>query len=953
MRVNLLQLEPYGSLAETALGLGSGLTVVHGLNEAGKSTLLSAYADLLCGIRKNTPMDFVVTRAKLRIRALITMDDGSTLAVIRTAKNAPNDLIDLETLEPVPRHVRQALTWALDHNTLMARFGLDHQRLVAGGKQLVDGQGSLADIIFEARSGTDVRVLVDQLEARAVNLYKPHKSSTSDLIRANNRRDGLQSELKKAMATAEAVDAANARLREAELDLSRCRLEAERLLTEMARLTRLIGSWPHWEQYRARLSEFALADANGPRLSPDQLRTVTDTAARLTEIDADVRKETSVADTAQQELSALAVDENLLVAQVAIETLAKNKPDADSSRAEADNLSKQASGTSAEVSELLRRLGVHDVDEPLTCLSSITVAVDRQADLNSLADEKERLDQDIDEVEQSVNEASAQLQAVETEAESKDLQNDVDGEVDLVAVATARAHRDGLWAHVRRSWLNGAAVPVEFGSSPDELADRYETSVTESDTAADEQVEQAGRLTDNQRKLIEVVATRQATITERRRTLRAAEQSLAKVKQRIGGWANDWLAAADAAGLPPGLGVPGWREREELLVKAESAAESLRTLEREIAENSKVAAEWDEAVSTLAADLGQSIELIHAEGWFDKTKGDYDQAKSNKKVADLHRSNQSKALEVIKHLREEKSTLEQSLADIADSYGTDRDGLADLAARTEVHADALVALTESENLLKALYSESTLNGLTEELAGRDRDQLSVDLETVKDALDSANDAVSLAQEKFFQAKETLKDLVGRTGADTLRQELSQVTAQMLDIIEDYAITQLMHHLLTQELRAYLEAHRNPVLERAGSYLNRLTQGRYTALRAEGEGTERSLIVLDGNGEGYETTALSEGTASQLYLALSLAGVLEVQEERRRDGQENIPVMLDDVLIAFDDDRAASALQLLAEIGEQQQQQIVLFTHHSAVKERAGSIIDAASVISLAAPGLPK
>jgi uncharacterized protein YhaN len=44
-----------------------------------------------------------------------------------------------------------------------------------------------------------------------------------------------------------------------------------------------------------------------------------------------------------------------------------------------------------------------------------------------------------------------------------------------------------------------------------------------------------------------------------------------------------------------------------------------------------------------------------------------------------------------------------------------------------------------------------------------------------------------------------------------------------------------------------------------------------------------------------------GTASQLYLALSLAGVLEVEQERRQAGQETVPIMLDDVLMAFDDE----------------------------------------------------
>jgi uncharacterized protein YhaN len=90
-----------------------------------------------------------------------------------------------------------------------------------------------------------------------------------------------------------------------------------------------------------------------------------------------------------------------------------------------------------------------------------------------------------------------------------------------------------------------------------------------------------------------------------------------------------------------------------------------------------------------------------------------------------------------------------------------------------------------------------------------------------------------------------------------------------------------------------------------------------------------------------------GTASQLYLALSLAGVLEVEQERRQAGQETVPIMLDDVFMAFDDERAATALDLLAEIGKEQQ--IVLFTHHTAVKEQAGSIAGATRVISLAAP----
>jgi uncharacterized protein YhaN len=136
------------------------------------------------------------------------------------------------------------------------------------------------------------------------------------------------------------------------------------------------------------------------------------------------------------------------------------------------------------------------------------------------------------------------------------------------------------------------------------------------------------------------------------------------------------------------------------------------------------------------------------------------------------------------------------------------------------------------------------------------------------------------------------------------------------------------------------------LERAGAYLARLTQGRFVALRAAGEGTRRSLVVVGADDADYETHTLSEGTASQLYLALSLAGALEVEQERRQAGEETIPIMLDDVLMTFDDQRAAAALDLLAEIGRSLQ--IVLFTHHASVLERACELGDSVRRIEMGA-----
>ena len=63
-------------------------------------------------------------------------------------------------------------------------------------------------------------------------------------------------------------------------------------------------------------------------------------------------------------------------------------------------------------------------------------------------------------------------------------------------------------------------------------------------------------------------------------------------------------------------------------------------------------------------------------------------------------------------------------------------------------------------------------------------------------------------------------------------------------------------------------------------------------------------------------AMSCGTADQVYLALRLAMV-------HRLLPADAPLILDDALVNFDDDRAASAIRLLT--AEAEKRQVILFT----------------------------
>ena len=73
--------------------------------------------------------------------------------------------------------------------------------------------------------------------------------------------------------------------------------------------------------------------------------------------------------------------------------------------------------------------------------------------------------------------------------------------------------------------------------------------------------------------------------------------------------------------------------------------------------------------------------------------------------------------------------------------------------------------------------------------------------------------------------------------------------------------------------------------------------------------------------------MSDGTRDQLYLALRLATL-----EERPPSAERLPLVLDDVLIHWDDARAAATLSVLAEFSARTQ--VLLFTHHERTVELA-------------------
>jgi uncharacterized protein YhaN len=116
----------------------------------------------------------------------------------------------------------------------------------------------------------------------------------------------------------------------------------------------------------------------------------------------------------------------------------------------------------------------------------------------------------------------------------------------------------------------------------------------------------------------------------------------------------------------------------------------------------------------------------------------------------------------------------------------------------------------------------------------------------------------------------------------------------------------------------------PLLRAAGTHFASLTGGRYKRLGADEDQVGQVTLhaVRDDDSE-CPMEALSEGTRDQLYLALRIAGV-----EAHVAQATPMPFIADDLLVHFDDRRAAAAIASLAELGRTTQ--VILFTHHEHV-----------------------
>lgn len=174
MRLIQLNLVRYGNFTDVSLDLSAGKSnfyVIFGPNEAGKTTALTAISDLLFGIPSKSPYNFLHNYSDMRIGAIIE-SGGKSLEMFRRKGNR-DTLLDSNNL-PISGGEDFLRTYLAgsDRSFFERMFSLDHVRLEAGGREILEAKDDVGQQLFSAGSGiTGLREHIREFSNEADGLW--------------------------------------------------------------------------------------------------------------------------------------------------------------------------------------------------------------------------------------------------------------------------------------------------------------------------------------------------------------------------------------------------------------------------------------------------------------------------------------------------------------------------------------------------------------------------------------------------------------------------------------------------------------------------------------------------------------------------------------------------------------------------------------------------------------
>ena len=217
-------------------------------------------------------------------------------------------------------------------------------------------------------------------------------------------------------------------------------------------------------------------------------------------------------------------------------------------------------------------------------------------------------------------------------------------------------------------------------------------------------------------------------------------------------------------------------------------------------------------------------------------------------------------------------------------------------------------------------AKKRLENLPEEQCGE------TDFEVLKREYDGITALISQKKEKLAAAESSaISRLEAAENPDDLKREIDELKQKTANQAKFVKAADIALEVLKDSFAELRRGYGSALEQKAGEIFKGLTGGKYAGMQIS-----RSFdISVEKSGVfgGKETAYLSAGTYDQAYLSLRLA-----LSSLMFENSESLPVLLDDALSQYDDNRAETALKYFKECSENGQ--IIMFTCHRSLYSEA-------------------
>jgi uncharacterized protein YhaN len=438
----------------------------------------------------------------------------------------------------------------------------------------------------------------------------------------------------------------------------------------------------------------------------------------------------------------------------------------------------------------------------------------------------------------------------------------------------------------------------------------------------------------------------QRRTAELQKEIRRLEKQLAKYDAELEtlngrGTAADaeWQAVLNRLRLPAEWDTELAREVIDKLHATRVRLDALPGEEDRIDAMQKRIAEFGQRVRSLCESLEPELLRDPPELAIEKLAGQVERAVEAQRKHDDLSQKLAAARDQLKSLDERQSKLDSDrLGLFALANAANEAEFLEVVSRAEkaVRLDAEIEQLQREvDLIRAgddpdEFAASLANSERSVLEGNQRD-LAEQLRQQEQLKREADEAVGAARKE-------LAHLDGSGEVAILSGELSRKRSLLAAEVDRYMPLVYARHLLNAAVSRFEKENQPEMIATVSKLLGRMTGGKYIEFDRSGGGKQNVLIR---RADGVERTPdqLSTGTREQLYLAIRLAYVLHYCQKN-----EPLPIVMDDVLVNFDDSRARNTLAALADVA--QKVQILFFTCHPHMVALAGETIPGLKPIDL-------